>query len=259
MVYYGYMVKRPPVPQFRVPRSTERFRGGVTASALVHGGLIAALVVAAATTHETLRAIGDGSGPRGGGGGGGGGAVRYVELPSFEWVGSQAVTRQEERRAPPPELKIDVPRVSVTPSQAMLRTIGDMSAAQAIGSGPGSGGGVGAGTGSGGGIGSGRGTGTGSGVGPGTGGGEGGSVLPPEPKFIIVPADRPGSLRGREFAVHFWVDRRGKVTKVEVDPQIEDAAYRRKFLEQMYQFQFTPARTLDGQPVDGHIVIPITL
>jgi hypothetical protein len=27
----------------------------------------------------------------------------------------------------------------------------------------------------------------------------------------------------------------------------------------MYQFQFTPARTLDGQPVEGHIVIPITL
>jgi cephalosporin-C deacetylase-like acetyl esterase len=74
-----------------------------------------------------------------------------------------------------------------------------------------------------------------------------------------VPADRPRSVRGREFAVHFWVDRRGRVTKVEVDPQIEDGDYRKKFLEQMYQFQFTPARTLDGQPVDGHIVIPITL
>jgi len=260
VVYYEDMVKHPPVPEFRVPRSTERFRGGVAASALLHTGLIAVLIVAAATTHETLRSIGDGSGPRGGGGGGGGGAVRYVELPSVEWVGSQAVTHQEKRREPPPELQFEVPRVSVTPaSQAMLRTIGDMSTAQAIGAGPGTGGGVGAGSGTGGGVGSGQGTGTGSGVGPGTGGGEGGAVLPPEPKFIIVPADRPGSVRGREFAVHFWVDRRGKVTKVEVDPEIEDAAYRRKFLEQMYQFQFTPARTLDGQPVDGHIVIPITL
>jgi hypothetical protein len=84
-------------------------------------------------------------------------------------------------------------------------------------------------------------------------------VLPPEPKFIIVPADRPKSVRGREFAVHFWVDARGRVTKVEVDPEIEDREYRRRFLDQMYQFQFTPARTLDGRPIDGHIVIPITL
>ena len=84
-------------------------------------------------------------------------------------------------------------------------------------------------------------------------------MLPPEPKFIIVPADRPGSVRGMEFRVHFWVDRRGRVTKVEVDPDIEDAAYRRKFLNQMFQFQFAPARTLDGRAVDGHIIIPITL
>jgi hypothetical protein len=49
------------------------------------------------------------------------------------------------------------------------------------------------------------------------------------------------------------------VTKVEVDPQIDNADYRKKFLEQMYQFRFTPAQTLDGQPVDGHIVIRFTL
>lgn len=253
------MAERPRVPDFRVPRSTERFRGGVAASALAHAGLLAVILAGAATTREVFRNIGETSGPRGGGGGGGGGAARYVELPPMEWVGREAApaTEQLPRRAP--EIPLELPRVSVVPPQSALRPIGTLEGAQAIGQGPGTGGGAGAGSGSGGGIGSGRGTGIGSGVGPGTGGGEGGSVLPPEPKFIIVPADRPGSVRGKEFAVHFWVDRLGKVTKVEVEPQIQDAAYRRKFLEQMYQFQFTPARTLDGQPVDGHVVIPMTL
>jgi hypothetical protein len=46
---------------------------------------------------------------------------------------------------------------------------------------------------------------------------------------------------------------------VEVDPPIDDAGYRRKFLDQMFQFQFNPARTTDGRPVSGHVVIPITL
>ena len=59
--------------------------------------------------------------------------------------------------------------------------------------------------------------------------------------------------------MHFWVNAEGKVTRVEVDPDIPDGAYRRKFLDQMYQFQFTPARTLDGQAVDGQVVIPIDL
>jgi hypothetical protein len=127
------------------------------------------------------------------------------------------------------------------------------------GAGLGTGSGPGAGTGTGGGVGSGTGAGVGSGEGPGTGGGEGGAVLPPEPKFIIVPADRPGSVRGKKFSVHFWVDRTGKVTKVEIEPEILDAAYQRKFLEQMYKFQFTPARTLEGTPVDGHLIIPMTL
>jgi protein TonB len=253
------MAQRPQVPDFRVPRSNERFRGGVVASALAHAGVIATLIAGAATAREVFRNIGDGTGPRGGGGGGGGGAARFVELPPMEWVGREAASVSEQLPRRTPEIPLELPRVNVTPSQAALRPIGDLAAAQAIGQGPGTGGGVGAGSGSGGGVGSGQGTGIGSGAGPGTGGGEGGSVLPPEPKFLVVPADRPASVRGREFAVHFWVDRRGKVTKVEIDPEIADAAYRRKFLEQMYQFQFTPARTLDGQPVDGHIIIPMTL
>ncbi len=241
-----------------IPRSRERFGGGVALAAIVHGGFIAAIVLAAISSHEVLRSIG-GPGPRGGGGGGGGSVVRYVDLPAVLTAGA-AIAQAVE--APAVELQLpepDVARVATAAPRVELRQVtGPLVAGLRVGSGSGTGGGPGAGTGTGGGVGSGQGTGVGSGEGPGSGG-EGGSILPPEPKFIIVPADRPRSVRGREYEVHFWVDTRGRVTKVEVDPQIEDRDYRRRFLDQMYQFQFTPARTLDGQPVEGHIVIPITL
>jgi protein TonB len=233
----------------------------VVLSALLHGSLIAALILgAAATTNEVLRTIG-GPGPRGGGGGGGAGTVRYIELPPLASAGMRLVPQADEPRRPRPEVVLPRPTVAQADLQPVPQDLSALADASAPvdGAGLGSGSGPGAGTGTGGGVGSGTGSGIGSGEGPGTGGGEGGAVLPPEPKFIIVPADRPGSVRGRQYDVHFWVDRTGKVTKVEVDPDIPDAAYRRKFLEQMYKFQFTPARTLDGTPVDGHLIIPITL
>jgi hypothetical protein len=232
----------------------------VFVSALLHGALIVALLFgAAAATPEFLRNIG-GSGPRGGGGGGGS-TVRYIELPPLASAGMRIAPQENEPRLPRPEVVLPLPTVTqVDPQRAQQ----DMAALQDVrvpvdGSGFGVGDGAGAGSGTGGGVGSGTGSGVGSGEGPGTGGGEGGAVLPPEPKFIVVPADRPSSVRGKKYAVHFWVDRTGKVTKVEVDPEIQDAGYRRKFLDQMYKFQFTPARTLDGHPVDGHLIIPITL
>ncbi len=189
--------------------------------------------------------------------------MQYVSLPPLEWSGQRTSAPPQE--APPERPELQLPRPTVAPVLVSESAVeprglrGQVELASVEGAGPGTGGGRGAGSGTGGGVGTGQGTGVGTGEGPGTGGGEGGSVLPPEPRFILVPADRPSSVRGREFAVHFWVDRRGRVTKVEVTPQIDDPDYRKKFLEQMYQFQFTPARTLDGRPVDGHIVIPITL
>ena len=261
MVYHEAMTGRPQVPDFRVPSTRERFGGGVALSVVVHGALVLGLIVgAAATTTEVLRNMG-GPGPRGGGGGGDAAAVRYIELPPLASAGMRMVPRTDPPVRPRPEINIPRPTVAqVDPQRAQqdLAALTDVRMAS-DGPGTGTGSGPGAGTGTGGGVGSGTGTGIGSGEGPGTGGGEGGAVLPPEPRFIIVPADRPGSVRGKQFAVHFWVDRTGTVTKVEVDPEIPDAAYRRKFMEQMYKFQFTPARTLDGQPVDGHLVIPITL
>ncbi|KPK05868.1 MAG: hypothetical protein AMS20_05605 [Gemmatimonas sp. SG8_28] len=257
--YNPVMEHRPTVPHFRTPRPTERFGRGVVVSALLHGAAIGAFIGGVAANTVVLRNIG-GPGPRGGGGGGGGSEVRYVEVPPIASASAPATARTEERAQPPIEITLPRPSVArMSETTASLPSLSRVVPATVVGQGPGTGGGVGAGSGTGGGVGSGQGAGIGSGVGPGSGGGEGGSVLPPEPKFIIVPADRPGSVRGREFEVHFWVDRQGKVTKVEVEPDIGDATYRRKFLEQMYQFQFTPARTLDGRPVDGHIVIPITL
>ncbi len=242
------------------PRPHEQFGGGVVASAAIHGAIIVVLIVVAAVgSDEVFRSIG-GPGPRGGGGGGGGTVIQHIDLPPLQASGAVVAPEEEER--PAPELQLPDPslaQLAVSTQRVELREVtGQIVPALRIGSGPGSGGGTGAGTGSGGGVGSGQGTGVGSGQGPGTGG-EGGSIFPPEPKFIIVPADRPNSVRGQEYAVHFWVNAEGKVTRVEVDPDIPDRAYRRKFLDQMFQFQFTPARTLDGVAVDGQITIPISL
>ena len=259
MVYYEAMAHHNRHLNLGIPRSRERFGGGVVTSAAIHVAVVSVLIVGAAVgSDDAFRSIG-GPGPRGGGGGGGGTVIQHIDLPPLETAG--AVEAPETEREVP---QVELPRPDVAPLAAStprveLREIsGQMVPALRLGRGPGSGGGPGAGTGSGGGVGSGQGTGVGSGRGPGTGG-EGGSLFPPEPKFVIVPADRPSSVRGQRSSVHFWVDAEGRVTRVEVDPEIADGAYRRKFLDQMYQFQFTPARTLDGRPVEGQVIIPIDL
>ncbi len=124
----------------------------------------------------------------------------------------------------------------------------------ASGDGPGTGGGPGAGPGSGGGVGSGIGTGIGSDVGPGTGGG---LAYAAEPRAISFPVDDPpASIRGREFFLHFWVDARGRVTKVAIEPPIEDGAYREKLLQHVSQWIFYPARTRTGRRIAGELRVP---
>jgi hypothetical protein len=97
----------------------------------------------------------------------------------------------------------------------------------------------------------------GGGAGPGTGG-EGGTVFPPEPKQIVLPPEAPDAIKGQEFSVRLWIDADGRVTKVEVEPPIEDARYRRKFLDRMYQLTFYPARASDGRAVSAQFVIAVT-
>jgi TonB family protein len=100
--------------------------------------------------------------------------------------------------------------------------------------------------------------GTGAGTGPGTGTGRG---TAPEPKQIIMPPpeDRPGELRGVSLQVTFEVDATGRVERVQVEPEIRDRGYAKKFLEVMRKYQFRPARDPGGAPVPGVAVIVVTL
>jgi hypothetical protein len=120
-----------------------------------------------------------------------------------------------------------------------------------------------------GGTGAGTGGGTGGGVGPGTGpgtgpdvggGGAGGAGTGPQQKrWVIPPENSPKELRGKAIRVTFWVDAAGKVQKVELDPEIRDRGYAKKFLEAMMNYEFRPARGPDGLPMPGKTEITITL
>jgi periplasmic protein TonB len=244
-----------------MPRGGERYTLGVLVTGLVYVGAMLAVIRVAASAAPYLTAIGDPGAP-GGGGGGGGSVVRYVELPALQRQAGAEVetppqpTSQPELLLPTAHLK---PTIEQETPTAQIRLTGPVVPATRIGQGPGNGGGAGAGTGSGGGIGSGHGTGVGSGEGPGSGG-QGGSVVPPDPIGVLIPPfnDLPAAVRGRTFSVEFWVDASGRVTRIDVDPEIEDAAYRRQFMDKMRAFKFRPARTLDGEPVNGRLVVPIT-
>lgn len=245
-------MSRPPrVPNLRLPRQDKPFVGGTATSVAVHGFLL--FLVFWTGTHvggADFRAIG-GPGPLGGGGGGGGSQIVHIDLPPYVSQSAPAQATQQEEEAI--ELPIPRPDLRDIPAESRRITIGRPTAtivpAQAIGRGPGSGGDEGAGTGSGGGVGSGHGTGVGSGVGPGTGG-EGGDGFPARSRqMLLPPPDAPPSVKGQEFKVRFWIDERGRVTRIEVEPRIADGDYRREFRDRMGQFRFYPARNLEGAPV----------
>jgi len=192
---------------------------------------------------------GGGSGPRGGGGGGGRPALSWVALPIPEMAHAEAV-----RPAPPPPavtvptvappltepVKIDVPHASPTLATAPPVVVG---------TGDGTTGGPGSGPGSGGGAGAGAGTGAGSDVGPGSGG-KTGDIFGPTPLLMPnVPAGAPPEDK-RKHEVQFWVRADGHVTRIEVTPPIKDSHYRRVFMEALNGFEFSPAKTRDGRPID---------
>lgn len=100
------------------------------------------------------------------------------------------------------------------------------------------------------------GSGFGSTEGSGTGG-EGDYIVIASPRTMIVPPKAPGSVAGHTYRVRFWVGADGRVTRVEIDPPIADAAYRREFLERMLAYQFVPAQTRDMRNVAS--VVTVTL
>src|SRR5439155_1538455 len=102
--------------------------------------------------------------------------------------------------------------------------------------------------------------GTGAAPGPGTGG-EGGYIFVASPRTAILPplARVPGSVAGRTYVVKFWVAADGRVTRVEIDPPMADAAYSREFQQRMMAYQFYPARTRDGRNVASIVPVPLRI
>jgi len=102
--------------------------------------------------------------------------------------------------------------------------------------------------------------GTGAGTGPGTGD-EGGYILHAAPRTAILPplAQVPGSVTGRTLRVSFWVAADGRVTRVEVDPPIADAAYNREFQRRMMAYQFYPAHTRGGRTLADVVIVPLRI
>ena len=77
--------------------------------------------------------------------------------------------------------------------------------------------------------------------------------------MLMPPVENvPPSIRGDTLKVEFWVDSTGHVTRIDVDPEIEDSGYRRLFLSKMREYRFSPA-TLDGKPVNGHLAMSIVI
>src|SRR3989454_1106045 len=107
--------------------------------------------------------------------------------------------------------------------------------------------------------------------GGGGGGGAGGGrpvadlfPVPPRaaaPRTAILPplAKVPGSVAGRTYRVRFWVAADGRVTRVEVEPPIAEAAYSREFQRRMLAYQFYPARTRDGRNVASVVTVPLRI
>ena len=115
-----------------------------------------------------------------------------------------------------------------------------------------------------GGGGGGRGAGPGGAVGVGAGSGTGDEasyIFPASPRTAILPplTRVPGSVAGRTYHVKFWVSIEGRVTRVDVDPPIADAAYGREFQQRMMAYQFYPAHTRAGRNVTCVVTVPLRI
>jgi len=242
----------PAPPALRLELRSRRSWPSALASLFAHAALIAVLLV------QGRAALRRGAVPGGGGGGGGGGGDRPV-INFFPLPAGAAPAAVDVPQAPPftvtalpalQQIRLDLPRVEVPQPDlaAGLRSV--PAAAVAGGQGPGVGGGEGAGAG----------PGAGGAAGPGTGD-EGGYIFVAAPRTAILPplAKVPSSVAGRTYRVRFWVAADGRVTRVEVEPPIAEAAYRREFQRRMLAYQFYPARTRDGRNVASVVTVPLRI
>jgi len=240
--------QRPPLPGLRLPLGRRRLGTGALVSMVVHGLIIVVLI---ARGRELLQRL-PGAPGQGGGGNDGAGRpqINFFTLPvagpaAVDVPAVPAVIVSDLRALPP--LKLDLPPLDVPRAPLLAAT-----AAGAVNPsvGPGAGGGQGGGAGGG----------TGAVTGAGTAG-EGGYIFVASPRTAILPplAKVPGSVTGRTYVVKFWVAADGRVTRVEIDPPIADAAYSREFQQRMMAYQFYPARTRDGGNVASVVLVPLRI
>ena len=234
---------RPALPGLRLPLGQRRLGRGAAISLLVHALILAVLIVHGREVLQRLPGA-----PGHGGGGGNRPQVNFFTLPTTGPTAvlvpaAPALALSDVRSLP--QLKLDLPPLEVPRETVRVALLGG-AAGGASGAGPGAGGGQGGGT--------------GADAGPGTGG-EGGYIFVASPRTAILPplAKVPGSVAGRTYVVKFWVAVDGRVTRVEIDPPIADAAYSREFQQRMMAYQFYPARTRDGRNVASVVPVPLRI
>ena len=216
---------------------------GVILSAALHVAVVLLLVWSGSRFLTDDRAPGPGHGRGGGGGGGNRTLILYV--PPAPATPAPAPAAPEI--VMPKQLTVVVP---VVPADTTPRAPAPAPAQPSAGQGPGEGAGKGPGTGPG--SGSGSGGGNGSGAGPGTGpdSGGGGTLYPPSPQGIILPPTHPPSaLRGTRLTAVFEISASGEVTHVGLDPAPKDHSFANDLLDRLRRYTFTPAHTVDHQPV----------
>lgn len=227
---------------------------------MLHGLLIGLLAAQGQRLWSRTRTPGDPTLP-GSGGGGGGNRVAYITLPSLprpatppEFTVTPPIPPPKTVQAPVSE-PVEVSQVPPEPVDTSPAVDGPV--AEAGDTGSASGGTAGTGTGAT------RGAGDGPGVGAGTGtgrGGRGGTTQPPEVRDISFPFDTPPKeLRGVSLNVTFWIQADGRMKRYQVEPQIKDRKYAKKFDEVVRAFRFTPARAPNGSRVAGTTTISFTL
>ena len=229
---------RPPLPGLRLPLGRRRSAPGVALALFLHVAVIGALLVRGRALLQRAP----------GGPGSSRDAVNFFALPAagapaaVDVAVSPRLTLADLSALP--RIPVELPPLDL--SQAMPPV---PVAAPRDGAGNGGGGGGAGGTGS-----------PGAGMGSGTGD-EAGYIFPASPRTAILPplAKVPGSVAGHTYHVKFWVSAEGRVTLVEVDPPIADAAYGREFQQRMMAYQFYPAHTRDGRNVTYVVTVPLRI
>jgi TonB family protein len=233
-------------PPLRLSLAARPLAPGAVLALLVHAGVVALLIA----SGRALRASGGTARPASAGlnffvlPAGTPGAVDIALAPRVQ-LADLPTLRRIAAQLPP----LEVPRPQLPPP-TVVELRDPAAAAGAVEPRSATAGPVGAAGGTGGTGGAGDG-------GPGTGD-AGGYIFRASPRELLQPPRHaPGAMAGRWVRVRFWVAADGRVTRVEVDPSIPDAAYGREFQQRMMAYLFYPAHTRDGRPIADVVTISV--